>query len=370
MKYAKKIKKHFEYLSNEEHLEKIDCSFSGLKTGARLLQGACCHFFTGENALPLISATAKKLNGVNFSNLLNSHQDKILLQGELLTAFCLYKKTTGFNDCDELIESILSLLTQNLERVLQDDHLDADSLIIKLSSVNAIYEYYEIYGDSLTSSLLDATVLRLQSCDIYSYKSYVAEYLSLCSALLRYAKTTNKTAINELIATLFDNFLVNAQSINYESSKLFLAKTETDASATARSLEVALLLYNNLQDDRYLTIAKRIWFNGMQFCQRFEGHTGTNVFATETTRLRVRNYYNDLATTALYGVGLKHYFLNKAFFEEQGELSKDRRGRYFVGDKMFGFDESGFFGRDLLEIPTLTAFDKETAMQLSFRLVF
>ena len=37
---------------------------------------------------------------------------------------------------------------------------------------------------------------------------------------------------------------------------------------------------------------------------------------------------------------------------------------------MFARDESEFFGRDLIEIPSLTSFDKETNLQLKLKLNF
>ena len=109
----------------------------------------------------------------------------------------------------------------------------------------------------------------------------------------------------------------------------------------------------------------------MQFCQREKGQVGTDVFTTEqNSSLKVARYEIKQITTPLYAIGLKCFAGNKHLFEEAGELFKDRRGRYFLGDKMFGRDLSGFFGRDLIEIPTLTAFDSQTAMQLDLKLVF
>ena len=332
--------------------------------------GACCHFFTGEKALDLISTVKEKLTALLQAEDISKNKYPAQLTASLLSAFCNYKKITGFLDCDELIEKTANLFIADYTNFLHGENNDTNKEIVFLSLSQAVLDYYEVTKDNSLLILLKATFNRLCNLDFYSYTGSCHHYLSFCSCMLKYAQIVNESAISEHIATLFDNFLATSQSINYESALLFNDKNGTDAGATAISLEVALALFNNLNDSRYLTLARRIWFNGMQFCQRFEGHVGANTFTYDKVRLRVKNYSGDLVTTCRYAVGLKYYALNKDLFADGGELTKDRRGRYFIGDKMFGFDESEFFGRDLLEIPTLTAFDKQTAMQLVFKLVF
>ena len=369
MKYAKKIKKHFEYISNEGHLLKLDCTKKGVQSFCALLNAGLEHFFTGEKALDFICKVKKHQPTQEYMQKLIAEQDNSLL-GELLFTFCTYQKTTGMLDCDQEIERIASSLLKTQIKDIENIFESNNNIQVLSPFLSGVTAYYLISSDLTAKGIIDFVINKIETVNLSTFNLSVFDYLNICVSLLQYAKKSNKTAVYELIARLFDDYMVNCQSINYEACVSFENKNETSPGATAKSLELSLALYEALADGRYLTVARRIWFNGLQFCQRFEGQVGSNTFTDATVRLRVKAYSSDLIESARYATALKYYALNKKLFEEGGELTKDRRGRYFLGDKMFGLDESDFFGRDLIEIPTLTAFDAQTAKQLIFRLTF
>ncbi len=374
MKYLKKIKKHCQFISNKDYL--LDCAsnLSTLKCASALLEGLCCHLFTGENPLPRIHEVKKVIFSLLKDTPAICSPDEINFYSNVLSALLAYFKSTKENDAlcyiEKLATPLFACLLSEL-KITSSKEFSTDTPAKSLCAINCLAEYAEIASSSKIKTTFDEIVDEFLKIDLTSSKDNCFDYLTTCLGVLKYAKLTGKQAVNESIAQLFDNFTLNAQSLNYASAISFASKGETSAAATARSMEVALCLFDNLNDERYLTMARRIWFNGMQFCQRENGQVGAEFFTTESSpNLKLSRYEIKQITTPLYAIGLKCFAQNKQIFEESGTLFKDRRGRYFIGDKMFCLDESGFFGRDLIEIPTLTAFDRETALQLNLKIVF
>ena len=372
MKYVRKIKKHFEYISNKDYLRDCASNLSLLKCASALLEGACCHFFTGEEPLKRANELLKIISNAITNEITIQAEDEINLYGNLLTALCAHKKCTKQTDADRLIdECVTPLLPALFNNVKQLAAHPSSTPCKSLSALNAVADYYAITRDNDVLLPFNEIMASLQALNLTASEDNCYDYLCFISGALKMAQLTGNYAVYEPIARLFDNFCVKAQSLNYGSAISFINKKECSASATAKSLEVALTLYACFEDERYKSMARRIWFNGLQFCQRANGEVGADAFSTEENpNLKLTRYEVKQITTPLYAIALKCYWANKHLFEEGGELFKDRRGRYFIGDKMFTRDQSGFFGRDLIEIPTLTAFDEETARQLNLKLTF
>ena len=371
MKYSKKIKKHFAFISQQSYLQPQKDALTTIKNLSALLEGACCHFFTDEKPNELVFKIKKAFPPLFSEQICADEDDFINLYGNVLLCLCAYKNTTCEKDADEDIKKVANFLLGALASKSEELTCYYSANFAKtLSAVNGLVEYYAISKDKNALILLDKISNDIKNLNVNKSSGLCLDYLSLCLGLVKYAQILNKTAVNDTIGALFDNFMVRAQSLNYASSLSFENKNQTDAGATAKSLEVTLGLFNNTKDPRYLSLARRIWFNGLQFCQRADGQVGSDTFTDEKTTLKVKTYEEKQISTPLFGTCLKCYASNKTLFDEWGDLVKDRKGRYFIGDKMFARDVSGFFGKDLIEIPTLTAFDKETAMQLEFKLIF
>ena len=369
MKYTKKINKHYEYITKKDYLEKSANNLRDLKNASALLEGGCFHLLTGDKQSDKIKLIKNSMP--HFFEGICGDEDKVInVYGELLSALCAYSKVTGEKDLSSQIgiaNFLVSSLYEKIEEIISSNE---QNFALCLSAVNGVSEYYAITKEQRAKELLNYACEKINKLNVYNTTSDCFDYLNLCLGLLKYAFLEDKSAVNNAIALLYDHFMVNAQSLNYASATTFKNKSETNGASTAKSLEVALALLNNTKDNRYLTLARRIWFNGMQFCQRENGQVGLDTFTDEKITLRVKTYEVTQFVTPAYACGLKCWATNKNLFEESGELYKDRRGRFFLGDKMFARDLSGFFGRDLIEIPTLTAFDKQTANQLEFKLVF
>ena len=372
MKYAKKIAKNYSQL-DDNLLKPAGVSlYERTKNAAALLIGQCSHFFASGKNCQNASKTAQLLNA-NVNKITGGDGDSLInLYGLALKAFCAYKKTSNDSSYDQTISFLKSYLISGAAQQFEQSSLSEDKApFYSFACLNGLGEYLLLTKDESCFKPFECLLSLINKVDVYNIKDDTFDYLQCANGLALYASFTAKTAVNDVIAGLFDNYSVLAQSINYCAAASFNDKSKTSPHATAGALELCLALLKLTSDDRYRVLARRIWFNGMQFCQRFSGSVGTDSFTTmQNDILQVLEYEKNCFATPLYATGLKCYAQNKNLFEESGNVYKDRNGRYLMGDKMFAKDLSGFFGKDLIEIPTLTAFDKQTATQLKFKLLF
>ena len=143
MKYVRKIKKHFEYISNKDYLRDCASNLSLLKCASALLEGACCHFFTGEEPLKRANELLKIISNAITNEITISTEDEINLYGNLLTALCAHKQCTKQLDADNLIDECITPLLPALFNKVKDLQSQSSATPCKsLSALNAIADYY------------------------------------------------------------------------------------------------------------------------------------------------------------------------------------------------------------------------------------
>lgn len=193
--------------------------------------------------------------------------------------------------------------------------------------------------------------------------------LRLTRGALNYALFTGDKNLKVFAAGALDYCLVKGLCLNYAVKNSFGGAKFTSAAATSAIFSLCLKFYKITGDNKYSYFARRIWYNGLQFCQRIEGGAGEDSAVSGDNRvLQITRYLSD-RDGGYIAEALAAYIKNKQIFAEAGgEIIKDKSGRILMGDKIFVRDESGFFGKDLIEIPTMTAFDKDVALQLKLKI--
>jgi len=166
------------------------------------------------------------------------------------------------------------------------------------------------------------------------------------------------------IAELCDN-------LDYSFNTSFKGdKHVADPVATSFALSFFVDLYKKTGDNYFLFLSRRIWLCGMQFFERRGGFVGYNVPPRGNMCLSVLTYKERFITPLFYA-GLCAYESNKGLFEnDDNAIVKDSKGRYFVGDKLFGRELGEYFGKDLIELPSLISFDEEDAIRFKFKIKF
>ena len=127
-------------------------------------------------------------------------------------------------------------------------------------------------------------------------------------------------------------------TLTYENFNWFGRQdTWTEPCAVVDSFILATKLYRLTNDEEYRTLARRIWFNGLQFCQRENGGAGPNTCVTNEQRiLKIRSYEAPFCCSMRYAEGLLEYSKNSELFSwnSAAEAITDTDGRKFVDDRM------------------------------------
>ena len=283
----------------------------------------------------------------------------------VLRALIYYRKITGEGVNDNFICDLFKkILTRATSELIEK----GENFYYALATADCIADFLIAFRKSQDDGFFDKVKDALSNCNPIADNAPTDLYLKCALGIFKWDSTTkNDCSFSEEMLELID---FNALSINYSVGKSILSPQVSSPSATALTLKLAVLLYRFSGKEKHKRFLRRVWFNGMQFCQRFSGGVGYDTFANHGEILSVLTYEED-SLTPVYAEGLTLFCKHKELFEErEGEVVKDSFGRYLIDDKMFARDVSEFFGKDLIEIPSLTSFDKETNLQLKLKLTF
>jgi hypothetical protein len=205
-------------------------------------------------------------------------------------------------------------------------------------SVDGLAKYYALTKDEETRALLDKIIEIFDKTDFVKYGFQTHTTLTCLRGVLTMYETTGENGYLTLVKEKFALYIKYGMTLTYENFNWFGREdTWTEPCAVTDSFILATKLYKITGDKDYLTLARRIWFNGLQFCQRDNGGAGPNTCVTETQRvLKVSSYEAYYCCTMRYAEGLLEYTQNEDLFKwnENAEMLTDDKGRRFVDDKL------------------------------------
>lgn len=378
-KYDKKVALNYRWLGERKT--------SGLSENSAFLYGEACHYlYAGklpENASELCSAIRADLSGD-----CAAYSVKTLAEAAVaLTEYSVCLQEEGNNaECAAVSADaarVLSHVSARAELCSAEDKLfalDAAArryVCVKSAAAQALYsKLYALLkingeGAGFLSELCGFSGLK---SDDFSEKNAskalpIEALLRLASAIFTVASYENSPTETKRAEDILDLCLTAGLTLNYSAKNDYFNPSYADTAATAMLFALCVRFYRFGGEQKYLSYARRIWYNGLQLCQRAEGCAGNDsAVINKNDRLGVLLYACPRAS-GYYAEALAVYAKNKDSFAESGSnLFRDGYGRIFMGDKIFAREESGFFGKDLIEIPTLTAFDKDVALQLEFNI--
>lgn len=387
MNYDKKISKLFSLLSSKNYISQIkpnsitpdyySHSFGPLKTTFALssLASAYTDFYlsTGqscqwlsfsawetvyhsqiEHKYPFLKATiGDRLVGFNFR--LNGYIDYL-------------KITNDDNFWNKYAKMAEDVAFSNYSQLLTDDISEDIGVFYQKASL--LFSLSKLINKSKNSDDIIKITEKISQTILQNPKPQDNVFFIILTAIgLLYASNTCEHAI-KAAADLACFLIKRNNNLNYSFSNDM--NDTANPATTALAFKFFTELYLKTGNTKYRYYARRIWFNAMQFCQRENGEVGIDYAPKRENGgiLKIKEY--DVPyLLPVYALGICTYVKNKKLFEEEeSEVKKDLAGRYVIGDKIFAKDESGFFGKDLIEIPSLTSFDKQTALQLKLRLLF
>lgn len=357
--------------SSEKILQPSSYSWPGDWEGRALL--AHCHIYSlcgdGSRAKSVFSAIRNGVNSKNFfgkefcKNLVSEQQlsgHSWFLRG-LLEYHKLFKDEIALKMADDVFNNLylqafesydrypfnekreLGNVSGNVGQIVNGWELSTD-VGCAFMCIDGLTHYYEVTGNPNAAKMIEKLVSLFCSIDLVGSKVQTHATLSATRGIIRYYKSTGKTEYLDIAKRLFAFYVENGMTDTFENFNWFGRKdTWTEPCAVVDSLIVSLQLYQITGVRDYLTLSRRIWFNGLSFCHRGNGGAGPNSCVTKIQpQLGVFMFEAPFCCTMRYAEGLITVKNSYELYNYNGEeKTVDEKGRRFVGDILLVKDSDG-----------------------------
>lgn len=204
--------------------------------------------------------------------------------------------------------------------------------------MDGLCDYYEATGDLRVFRYLERLIEIFDGVDFVAYGFQTHCTLSCLRAILHFYEMTGDKKYFDMAKSKFELYLQYGMTLTYENYNWFgREKSWTEPCAVVDSLMLAKAFYHHTGEARYLTLARRIWFNGLQFCHRPDGGSGSNsCVTTEAPILFAKSLQNTFCCNMRYVEGLWDLVRDVELFawNENAEETVDEYGRHFVDDRL------------------------------------
>ena len=204
--------------------------------------------------------------------------------------------------------------------------------------VDGLAKYYAATKDEGVKEFLDSIIELFVSVDLCKYKLQTHTTLTCLRGILTLFVATGEERYLDIVKEKFAVYIERGMTLTYENFNWFGREdTWTEPCAVVDSFILATELYRLTDESGYKTLARRIWFNGLQFCQRANGGAGPNTCVTKGQGvLKISMYEAPFCCTMRYAEGLLEYHDNRELFSFDGEAPTvvDGLGRRFVDDRL------------------------------------
>lgn len=264
---------------------------------------------------------------------------------------------------------------------IRNDWLLSTDIGCAFMPIDGLAHYYAETKDERVAELLKIMIDVFMRIDKTEIKMQTHATLSAARGIIEFYEAEGEEKYLQYAKDIFALYIGHGMTLNYENFNWFgRSDTWTEPCAIVDSMIVALKLFRLTDDLTYKALARRIWFNGLQFCQRFNGGAGTNSCVTaENPVLKINSFEAPFCCAMRYAEGLLYAAKNSEILAEDngGDFFRDERGRVFMGDKLLAEDLSGLvdgkhytaFGKALVHIPSLTEYPDKTAKAMRLKIV-
>lgn len=178
-------------------------------------------------------------------------------------------------------------------------------------------------------------------------------------------KATEEQKYLCLARDVFDFYVEHGMTLTYENFNWFGKEDSwTEPCAIVDSFILSAQMFEITGNEKYQTLASRIWFNGLTFCHRANGGAGPNSCVTlKQPYLTVSMYEAPFCCSMRYCEGLKFAKKYEDIITTDEKIVKDKYGRVFKGNKILVIDEDNRFPQvrhikfediDYIEIPSFS----------------
>lgn len=403
--FLRRVELNFDRLSSDmysgEHIFR-DCEYAweGDWEGRALLAFVCLKRLTGKEIPALnyeISHLKEKTNEYGYFGKVadgNSISEQLLSgNGWYLRGLCEYYRDTQNAEILSLIKSVVENLYLRCDklydrypaenRAAEGDvsgtlSQSVDGWILSTDvgcayiALDGLTAAYRILKSERLRAFIDKQIARFLSLDKLKCRMQTHATLTACRAIIRMYLITRDKSYLEQGKSLFDFYTVHGMTLTYENFNWFGREdTWTEPCAVIDSLICALYLYRELNDTNYLTLARRIYFNGINLGQRCNGGAGTNSCVTAQNPVLKTEMFEAYfccsmrLAEGLYQVSL---FADELFAEsDEGKASvRDEFGRVFRGDHLL----CSVNGGELTCLPKMYNYSPEELKLLRIKILF
>ncbi len=204
--------------------------------------------------------------------------------------------------------------------------------------VDGVARYYALTGDERARVFLEKTIDVFLNADMVARGFQTHTSLTCLRGMLSFYETTRQEKYLQAVRQEFDRYLRYGMTLTYENFNWFGREdTWTEPCAVVDSLLLAVDLYKITDAQQYRKLARRIWANGLQFCQRDNGGTGTNKCVTEKQPvLRISGYEASQCCSMRYAEALLCWSENREMFtyDPFSPVVLESDGRRFSDDRL------------------------------------
>jgi len=236
---------------------------------------------------------------------------------------------------------------------------------------DGLSQYYIKTADARVKAFLDTGIELFKTIDVLKYKFQTHTTLTFLRGVLTLYQATEKKDYLDLVKDKFGFYLEHGMTLTYENFNWFGREdTWTEPCAVTDSFILAIELYKETGDTFYKTLARRIWFNGLQFCQRKNGGAGPNTCTTTSQPILSPSpyYYEALfCCTMRYAEALLYYHKNSSLFNwnKDDEITVDEYGRRFIDDVLLVKQND-----EIMPIFSCNTIEKHAAERLKLKIIF
>lgn len=385
--------------ANERVFRECEYAWEGDWEGRALLAFVCLKRLTGKEIPTLdyeITHLKEKTNEYGYFGKATDGKSvsEQLLSGNgwYLRGLCEYYRDTQDENIRALIQSVVDNLYLRCEdlydRYPTENRTEAgevsgtltqsaDGWILSTDvgcayiALDGLTAAYGILKGEKLKYFLDKQIARFLSVDKIKCCMQTHATLTACRAIIRMYLITQDGSYLEKAKDLFDFYTLHGMTLTYENFNWFGREDSwTEPCAVIDSLICSLYLYRALKDKRYLTLARRIYFNGINLGQRCNGGAGTNTCVTaENPVLKAEMFEAYFCCTMRLSEGLYQVslFAEELFAEsDEGKATvRDEYGRIFCGDHLMCSVNDG----DCMLLPKMYTYSPEELKELRIKIL-
>lgn len=215
-------------------------------------------------------------------------------------------------------------------------------------SIDGLSHAYRVTGDSRILSLLDEMTETFMKIDKRAIRAQTHCTLTAARGMMRLFDITGEGKYFDYAREIMELYADHGMTLTYENYNWWgRPESWTEPCAIIDSLMLSLEIFKVTGDEKYRTLAARIYHNGFSAFQRPNGGAGTQSIVCKTEKnLYMKGYEAKQCCTMRLGEGLRYIKENRdlLYARTNGRAEKDENGIYRDGDIIYAVtvgDESG-----------------------------